>query len=61
LHSRASRGGSESQKGVPAEADGAVHSTPAARAAAAPTVAVKTLGFMFIRVIVDRYDVMDNS
>jgi hypothetical protein len=46
---------------VPADADGAVHSTPAAKAAAAPTVAIRTLGFMFIRAIVDRYDVMDNS
>jgi hypothetical protein len=39
--------GSESQKSLPAEADGAVHITPAAKAAAAaPTVAIKTLVFM---------------
>jgi hypothetical protein len=37
------------QKSLSAEADGAVHITPAARAAAAaPTVAIKNLGFMFI-------------
>jgi hypothetical protein len=35
------------QKSLPAEADGAVHITPAAKAAAAPpTVAVNTLVFM---------------
>jgi hypothetical protein len=35
------------QKGVSAEAAGAVHITPAAKAAAAvPTVAINTLGFM---------------
>jgi hypothetical protein len=40
--------GSESQKSLPAEADGAVHITPAAKAAAAPpTVAINTLVFMF--------------
>jgi hypothetical protein len=33
---------------VPAEADGAVHITPAAKAAAAPTVAINTLGFIFV-------------
>jgi hypothetical protein len=39
--------GSVLQKSVPAEADGAVHITPAAKAAAAaPTVALKTLVFM---------------
>jgi hypothetical protein len=39
--------GSELQKSVPAEADGAVHITPAAKvAAAAPTVAINTLAFM---------------
>ncbi|MCV7425116.1 hypothetical protein H7K34_00770 [Mycobacterium montefiorense] len=38
---------SESQKGVPAEADGAVHITPAAKAAdAALTVAINTLVFI---------------
>jgi hypothetical protein len=35
------------QKSLPAEADGAVHITPAAKAAAAPpTVAINTLVFM---------------
>jgi hypothetical protein len=35
------------QKSLPAEADGAVHRTPAAKAAAAPpTVAINTLVFM---------------
>jgi len=35
------------QKSLPAEADGAVHITPAAKAAAAPpTVALNTLVFM---------------
>jgi hypothetical protein len=39
--------GSELQKSLPAEADGAVHITPAAKAAAAPpTVAINTLVFM---------------
>jgi hypothetical protein len=39
--------GSVLQKSVPAEADGAVHITPAAKAAAAaPSVAFKTLVFM---------------
>jgi hypothetical protein len=39
--------GSVSQYGVPAEADGAVHITPAAKAAvAAPTVAINALVFM---------------
>jgi hypothetical protein len=38
--------GSELQKSLPAEADGAVHITPAAKAAAAPpTVAINTLAF----------------
>jgi hypothetical protein len=38
---------SESQKSVTAAADGAVHITPAAKAAAAPpTVAINTLVFM---------------
>ena len=41
------------QKSLPAEADGAVHITPAAKAAAAPpTVAINTLvftlGFLFL-------------
>jgi hypothetical protein len=38
---------SELQKSLPAEADGAVHATPATKAAAAPpTAAIHTLVFM---------------
>ena len=43
------------QKSLPAEADGAVHITPAAKTAAAPlTVAVNTLVFMLGFLLFDR-------
>ena len=42
------------QKSLPAEADGAVHTTPAAKAAAAPpTVAINTLVFMLVPFLVE--------